>query len=372
MQPPFIGNTRALAAVQRALAGDSPPHAWLFAGPESVGKRTLAVRLAQALNCARGVGARRASPLLRLDAAAADPAAQSPGPDPTPCGECRACARIAAGIHADVQTITFDSADDGRVLTDITVDQVREIERAVALNPFEGRTRVVIIDPADALNPQAQNAALKTLEEPPPHTAFVLITTREEALLPTIRSRCRRIEFSLVPVAEIEQALLGSEDPNLRVEPERAALLARLSSGRIGWALDAARDPSLLERLRESLEQARAIPGMTIAERMRLSEQLAERFKVDRAPVFALLDEWLGWWRDVLLAQSAAEEGIANADTLDELRAAGARHSPDDVIRFVRALRAARDHLNANVQSRIALDALLLEAPQSARTAARM
>ena len=90
---------------------------------------------------------------------------------------------------------------------DISVDQVREVERAAALAPFEGRTRVVIIDPADAMSIGAQNAFLKTLEEPPPNTAFVLIATREDRLLETVRSRCRRIEFTLVPLGEIEAAL---------------------------------------------------------------------------------------------------------------------------------------------------------------------
>jgi len=353
---PFTGNPRALAAVQRSLASGAPPHAWLFAGPEGVGKRALALRVAQALNCERGIGAQGLAP-LRSDS--------EPPDESTPCDECRACTRIAAGIHADVQTVSFDTADDGRVLTEISVDQVREIERAVALNPFEGRTRVLIIDPADAMSAGAQNAFLKTLEEPPPRAVFVLITTREESLLPTIRSRCRRVEFSLLPVAEIESALTTDG-----VEPERAALLARLSSGRIGWALNAARDPALLERRREALEQARAIPGMPVAERMRLSEQLSERFRQDREPVFALLDEWLGWWRDILLVQAGSEGGIANGDLLPELREAASRHPRNDTMRFVHALLAAKEQLQANVQSRIALDALLLEAPLPAKRGA--
>jgi DNA polymerase-3 subunit delta' len=337
----FAGNPRALAAVQRSLAGERPPHAYLFTGPEGVGKRTLAVWLAQALNCESGAA--------------------------EPCGECRPCTRIAAGIHADVQTIGFDTAEDGRVLTEISVDQVREIERAVALNPFEGRTRVVIIDPADAMNDAAQNAFLKTLEEPPANAVFVLITTQEDRLLPTIHSRCRRVGFSPVPIAEIAAALAAGG-----VEPEPAALLARLSSGRIGWALEVARDPSLLEQRAERLEQARAFPDMTVAERMRLAERLSDEFKRGRETVFALLEDWLGWWRDVLLVGAGAQDGVINADLLTELREAAERHTREDVLRFVQAMMAAREYLHANVQSKIALEALLLDAPQRARTAAKM
>ena len=336
---PFTGNPRALAAVQRSLATGAPPHAWLFAGPDGVGKATLAAWLAQVLNCQRG--------------------------DAEPCRECPACTRIAAGIHADVRTISFDKTEDGRVLADITVDQVREIERAVALNPYEGRTRVIIIDPADAMNLPAQNAFLKTLEEPPPHAIFVLITTQEDRLLPTIRSRCRRVEFRLLPVAEVEAALAAGG-----VEPQDASLLARLSRGRIGWALDAGHSPALLERRTEALTQARTIAGITIAERMRLSERLSDQFKQDRGPVFTLLDEWLSWWRDVLLVQAGAEDGVANTDLIAELHDAASRHTREGSARFVRALLAANEHLHANVQSRIALDALLLEAPLRPRSAA--
>jgi DNA polymerase-3 subunit delta' len=263
--------------------------------------------------------------------------------------------------------MSFDTADDGRVLTEISVDQVRELERSVALAPYEGRTRVVIIDPADAMSISAQNAFLKTLEEPPPHAAFVLIATDEDAMLPTIRSRCRRVEFRLAPAADVEAALTGEG-----VEPERAALLARLARGRVGWALEAARDETLLERRSERLEQARAIADMSVAERMHLAETLTERFRADRTQVFDLLDEWLGWWRDVMLLQSAAPDGVANVDALDDLREAASQHRRDEVLRFVQAIVAAKEHLHANVQARIALESLLLEAPlRNAQTPAR-
>jgi hypothetical protein len=110
---------------------------------------------------------------------------------------------------------------------------------------------------------------------------------------------------------------------------------------------------------------------MPVHERMKLSEKLSEQFKLERAPVLTLLDEWLGWWRDVLLVQAGAEEGVANADLLEELREAAGRHSRGDLVRFVQALIAAKEHLHANVQSRIALDSLLLEAPLASSRASR-
>src|SRR5262249_24546682 len=139
--------------------GTLPP-SLIFAGPQGVGKRLTAVALAQALNCEQGG-----------------------------CGACPVCARIARGVHADV--LVVEPGDSGT----IKVDQVREAIDRTAYRPFEGRRRVVIVDEADALVPEAQNALLRTLEEPPPASVFVLIPARPEMLLPTVRSRCQRLRF---------------------------------------------------------------------------------------------------------------------------------------------------------------------------------
>ena len=330
----LAGQERAVAALERALREGRVAHAYLFVGPEGVGKRTLALKLAQALNCE---GTER------------------------PCGECAPCRRIAGGLHADVQTVAVEPSEEGPQHKAISVGQVRDVERAVALNPFEGRWRVVIIDPADAMTTEAQNAFLKTLEEPPPHVVFVMVTARPERLLPTIRSRCRRLDFRLLPATAVEEALRAEG-----AEPDRASLLARLSRGRVGWALAMARDPAQMERRREALASGRALAAMSVAERFDLAERLANDFRRDREPVLSLLGDWLEWWRDVLLVQSGADEGAVSHDLLRELREDARRCPEADVQGFVRSLMAARQHLEDNVQARLVLEALLLDAPRAA------
>jgi DNA polymerase-3 subunit delta' len=351
MTAPLIGNSRALSAVQRALASASPPHAWLFIGPEGVGKTALARWLAQAMNCERtvegapGVGATGPSPLHD---------------DVAPCGECTQCERIGRGIHSDVVTVSIPPPEPNEPQhKDISVDQVREVERAVSLAPFEGRTRVVIIDPADAMSIGAQNAFLKTLEEPPPNAAFVLIATREDRLLETVRSRCRRVEFTLVPVGDIEAGLLARG-----VDEAQARLLARLAGGRPQRALELAENPSRVEKRREVLAEARELGPMPMADLMDLSERLAGRFRENREAVLSRLDEWLSWWRDLVLVQSGAEEAAVNVDLLDALREDGGRYPAKDVVAFLQALATCRQRLEGNVQARIALDALMVMAPR--------
>jgi DNA polymerase III subunit delta' len=372
---PLIGNSRAVSAVQRALASGSPPHAWLFTGPEAVGKATVARWTAQAVNCERTmVGRGSVGPQHRdnIPMPNGDPSqgmsADTDGvtnaapinPGVEPCGGCNQCTRIARGIHSDVITVSIPPTEPGEPLhKDISVEQVREVEQGVMLAPFEGRTRVVIIDPADAMSGGAQNAFLKTLEEPPPNAAFVLIATRPDDLLPTVRSRCRRIEFGLVAAEEIDRAL------NERgTDSENARLLSRLAEGRPGRALALAHDPKRLAKRRELLEEASDLGDMSTGDLMERIERMAAQFRERREAVFDRLSAWLSWWRDVLLSQSGAEESIANIDLIDKLREDAAAYERADVLAFVQALLKCRERLEANVQARIAMDAMIVLTPR--------
>jgi len=278
-----------------------------------VGKGTLALELAQALNCE--------------------------GPEP-PCQECSPCRRIAAGIHADVQVVGVE-ATDGGIHKDISIDQIRELGRVVSLRPFEGRCRVIIIDPADAMNEAAQNAFLKTLEEPPPDVLFVLITSRPQALRATILARCQRWS----------------------VAPRQAQLLARLSRGRLGWAIAAHQDEKMMRVRHEALTDIRALPERTIQERFGYASEVVGRFSRDRTTVLAVLDLWRDWWRDVLLASSGCQDVITNLDLWDILKAEASRYDPAQVVAFLRSLAATKRRLEENVNPRLALEVLMLDLP---------
>jgi DNA polymerase-3 subunit delta' len=339
----LIGNARAVEAVSRSLARPSPPHSYLFAGPARTGKATLAIQLAQALNCTAS------QPSLF------EPTAASPADGP--CGECDSCRRIAQGIHADVLTVTIDRSEDA-VRKSVTIEQVREIERTVSLAPYEGRMRVIIIDPADALTEDAQNAFLKTLEEPPPHAVFILVAAADQALLATVLSRVSRVEFRLAPAAEIEAGLLVED-----VDAERAALLSRLAGGRPGWALEMARDEGAFEARAATLQQAGELATAPLADRFALAEATYDTWREDHDAVFELLDEWLGYWRDVMLIQAGAGDAIANGDVEEWARKSAKETDSESVISFVSALQDARMHLQSNVQPRLALENLMLRTP---------
>ena len=164
----IIGHQQVLGLISRAAVRGTLPPSLIFAGPSGVGKHMAAVALAQLLNCQ-------------------NPVATAAGSDA--CGECAPCRRISRRVHADV--LFIEPGETGS----IKIDQIRDAIERSAYRPFEGRRRVVIIDEADAVVSEAQNALLKTLEEPPPASIFVLVTSRPDTLLITVRSRCQRLRF---------------------------------------------------------------------------------------------------------------------------------------------------------------------------------
>src|SRR5687767_6616242 len=197
----FLGNPRVVQILQRALAQDRLPHALIFAGPAGIGKRALAVLLAQRLNCFNPQGE---------DA----------------CGLCPSCQKILAFSHPDVRIVTPDGAF-------IKIEQIRALIGEIAFQPFEGKYRVVILDPADQMRPETANSLLKTLEEPVSRTFLILITTKPYSLLVTIRSRCRMLQLGRIPQEQIEEYLVAKEGRS----KEEARLAANFSDGSLAAAL---------------------------------------------------------------------------------------------------------------------------------------
>ncbi len=205
----IIGHRRLTALLARAIERESLPPTLLFAGPAGVGKWAVAQALAQAVNCLELV--RTPGGALPVDA----------------CGTCRACDRIARGVHVDVIAIEPDER------ASIKIDVIRDMLSRTSFRPFEGKRRFVLIREADTLEPAAQNSLLKSLEEPPPGTIFILTTAIPGALLPTVRSRCMRLRFGRLTSAEVSSALVRDHE---RTDAE-ARETAPLADGSIGQAL---------------------------------------------------------------------------------------------------------------------------------------
>ncbi|MBI4201973.1 MAG: DNA polymerase III subunit delta' [Chloroflexi bacterium] len=330
----IIGQEHITSALGRSMARGEMAHAFIIAGPPQSGKSTLALDIARALNCT--------------------------GEDP-PCGQCRSCQRIARGLHTDVEVATMTPhPETGRMRTVIAIDQVRALEQRAALGPYEGRMLVFILDPAEKLHDEAANALLKTLEEPPPRVTLLLLTGSDQDLLPTVRSRCQRLELRPLSQEAIARQLREEHS----VAPEDATLLARLSGGRLGWALAAARDPKVLEARQGGLEELLELLDQGLERRFQVAQELAGRFARDRAIVLETLALWLGWWRDVLVVRQGAPQLAANTDWLASLEERAGRYTPQQACTVAQELLATMERLEANVNTRLALDALMLALPR--------
>ncbi len=335
----LVGHDAVAVPTMLAVRTGRAAHAYLVSGPAHTGKSTLARLLAAAAVC--------------LD-------------DAAPCGRCSACHRVAQGVHPDVETLrpggVCDSSDHDHSTDrsrDIRICQVRRVERLLSLSPYEGRCRVLIFDPADALNSQSADAFLKTLEEPPPRSLMMLVTAEPGLLSDTIRSRCRALTLSRVSEEAIRQVLIATGE----IDADRAAVLARLAGGGAGWALTAARAPDFLTQRARRLDEAVTLARAGRVERLAAAERLAAVFTRNRDEVSATLSTWVDWWRDVLLMAAGVPAGMVNTDRQDEIEAAAGASRAAGAWRALVALRQARQDLESNVSPRLALDALMLGLP---------
>jgi len=328
----LIGQDNIVAFLAKSLENGNLCHAYLFSAPEHSGKTALAIRLAQTLNCI--------------------------GSDP-PCGVCEPCRRIASGIHSDVQVIGLAVNDEGKSKTEVTIEQIRAINHASSMPPYEGKCRVFIIEEADRMSTGAANALLKTLEEPPPNVVFVLTTSRENLVPETVRSRCVKLKLASAPRTEISQYL----EKDLGFSAERAGLLARLSQGRAGWAIIAAADDAVLAERKENLDRFAETLESDFDFRFELAARLATRFGKSRVEIYRMLDQWLSFCRDLLLIKLDINDEVVNTDYMAALERLSSRVGTTEARSIIGSLSNTRQYLEQNASPRLALEVLMLGLP---------
>lgn len=321
----MIGHGWAVDMLRQQIARGAMRHAYLFTGPPGVGRRTLALHFAQALNCTQ------------------------PPASGEPCGVCRDCKQIASMQHPDLAIIQAEK--EGGTLK---VDQIRELGHSLSLAPYQSKFRVALFLRFQEANPNAANALLKTLEEAPRFVILLLTADNAEQLLPTIVSRCEVLRLQPLPIEIVETSL-----QNRGVNPKQADLLAHISAGRPGYALRLLENPSLLDTRNERLEDLQKLLPATRVERFAYAEKLTK----DKDTFRQVLLIWLSYWRDVMLRASQADISIANVDRAEEIESLARLLNLPRAHRLVADLEKAIERLEMNVNARLLAEVLLLDWP---------
>jgi DNA polymerase-3 subunit delta' len=331
----IAGHSRLLSLLARVIARDSMPPAVLMAGPAGVGKRLTAIAVAQAVNCLQP----QSSAEFERDA----------------CGECASCRRIARGVHPDV--IVVEPGETGA----IKIEQLRDVIDRSQYRPFEGRRRVVIINEADAAGADAQSALLKTLEEPPSASLFILISSIPDALLPTVLSRCPRLRFGPLTAAEVARVL--KQDHGYSESDARAA--AADADGSIGRALESQSDD--LTEARDAAQRLLQETARTNdpARRINLARDLTEGKGTpaeERNRLAVRLRSLGSLLRDIGIIASRADRGmLANADLEAQLEKLSSSFDAERSLRAYAAVDRALAALDRNASAKVVADWLLLE-----------
>ncbi|TET31216.1 MAG: DNA polymerase III subunit delta' [Anaerolineales bacterium] len=334
----LIGHEWAVNLLSRHIASDQVRHAYLITGPDGVGKRTLAMRFAQAVNC---TDSKNAGDF---------------------CGQCRACQFIQRKQFPDLHLV--EAEDVGGILK---VEQIRELQHQLALSPYEGKKRVALLLRFHEANDNAANALLKTLEEPAPKVIMLLTAQSKETLLPTIPSRCEILQLRDVSRDQIEEALVERGEGH-----EKAALLARLAAGRPGWAFRYASNPELLDERTEHLEDLINLLKTDRLERFKHVERLTRDWERERKRggehprlrALGALEHWVSLWRDAMMLAYDATAEQRNIDRTQDIQVLVRALPPEQISEILGKFEQSKRDLQKNANVRLVMETLMLDLPR--------
>jgi DNA polymerase-3 subunit delta' len=331
-----IGHEWAVELLSGAIVHERVGHAYLITGPDQIGKTTLARTFAQALNCQHDVITER------------------------PCGTCRNCKLIGQDKHLDVKIVTPEVS--GRGKQSLKIDQIRSLQQDLNLSAYEARTKVAILKRFDTATEGAANAFLKTLEEPPNNVILLLTAKDPDTLLATINSRCRNIGLRPLSTPLIESSLQS----RWHIDGAQSELLAHLADGRLGWAVNASQNNSILSERTTHLHSLYEALDHNRITRFKIADKLSG--KAEDLPY--VLQTWLSWWRDAnILAQDiegkhiTLANAISNIDQRPKLQTYAQSWTPEQALASLKQTTLALWQLQRNANTRLVLENLLLTYP---------
>lgn len=318
-----IGQEMIKQSISRALENGQLSHGYLFEGPEGLGKRKMAKELAAAIFCSQ---------------------------EDAPCGSCNACRQVEAETHAEFRWIR--SSEEGKEPT-VSVDMVRNLVKDIYLKPYETDYKVYVIPDADTMTPQAQNALLKTLEEPPAHSIIILVTSEPERLLPTILSRCQRLVFRPVK-REVLETYLQEEK---KMTPDKAKTLAAFANGIPERAVEMLENEAYQQEYKEFLQLTDSI----IEKNYGLAIEKGEFMQQKKYQAMWALAFWQEWLRDLrIILMGGSADLLVHQNQEARLRKQAACYNEKTIGRAQALIEAAREDIRSHGNLSFIVETLLI------------
>jgi DNA polymerase-3 subunit delta' len=323
----IIGHEWAVQLLAGHMARNNLRHAYLICGPQGVGRRTLGIRLAQAINC---------------------PQPSRPG---QPCLSSRTCLQTEQQTHPDLSVVQAEMPGAA-----LKVDAIRQLQHTLSLSPYQASHRVALLLRFEEATPSAANALLKTLEEPPLQVVLILTAESPEGLLPTIVSRCEVLRLRPLPRQQVQEALVS----HWGLPSDEAHLLAHISGGRPGYALYLHQHPQAMGQRRTWLDEQQRLLCAGRVERFQFAEQIAK----DKSLFHQAIQVWTSFWRDLLIHAVGATAPAENPDLAAEIAELSARIPLPAIRKVIANLERTRRLLEQNVNTRLAAEVLFLDMPR--------
>ena len=316
-----IGHKNIITHLQKSIESGSISHAYIFGGEDGSGKKMIATLYAMALECKE---------------------------KDRPCMMCPSCRKATDGNHPDIIFVTHEKPNS------IGVDEIRDqLVNDIVIRPYESEYKIYIIDEAEKMTMQAQNAILKTIEEPPAYAIILLLTTNPEALLPTISSRCVTLNLRPVKNSQVKDYLMS----NMHVPDYRAEILASFAQGNVGKAIQAAESPDFAKITEDAVSLLKNYGNRNVAD-------LSDAIKVlsdNKEHVYEYLELFSMWFRDVLMFKATKEvDSLIFKDDINAIRSRASVSSYEGLEKILEAIEKAVQRLRANVNFELVMELLFL------------
>lgn len=317
---PILGHNQIIEYLQFAISSNQLAHAYIFSGPNNLGKYLTAVTLAATLLCQ---GTDRSKP----------------------CQACGGCQQLEKNTHPDIEIIRRDPEKKN-----IGIEQIRQLQHKLSLRSFLTKYKIAIIDEAETLTEEAANALLKTLEEPTPQTMIIVITESSSLLLDTINSRCQKIQFNYLSFSLIENWLIDNG-----ATKTKASEITHFSQGRPGLALLALANPTLLEIRYNRITQLISMINSPITERLITISTLTAKDPENKKYYYDLIQDWLTLFRDIILSKNDVNL-LINFKFKNSILALGKHYQIEKVFNIVKSLQQAQAYLTQTINPRLVLE----------------